>query len=95
MSPLTHTARVLPADRNQAWKAVGGAAAWPRVIISFLVAGVQVVGRDGGGYRRVFRGRGALLPVAIRDFRLPSVSGGDGGVGVRRTDPVVVQMYII
>ena len=56
------------------------------------MAGVQVVGRDGGGYRRVFRGRGALLPVAIRDFPLPGVSGG---VGVRRTDPVVVQMYIL
>ena len=74
---------------------MGGAAAWPRVIISLHVAQHQVVGSGGGGRRRFFRGRGALLPVAIRDFRLPSVSGGDGGVGVRRTDPVVVQMYIL
>ena len=40
-------------------------------------------------------GRGAFLAVSIRDFRVPSVSGGDGGVGVRRTDPVVYQMNIL
>ena len=95
MSPLTHTARVLPADRNQAWKAARGAAAGPKVIISLSEAGEQVVAGGGGGRGRFFRGLGALLAVAIRDFRLPSVSGGDGGVGVHRTDPVVVQMYIL
>ena len=36
-----------------------------------------------------------FLAVSIRDFRLPiSVLDGVGGIGVRRTDPVVVKMYI-
>ena len=65
---------------------MGGAAAGPRVIISLLLSGVQVVGRGGGGDRRVFRGRGAALKAAaLRNFPLPSVSEySDGGRG--RTD---------
>ena len=78
------------------WKVVGGAAAWPRVIISFPVAGVQVVGRGGGGDRRVFRGRGALLAVAFRVFLLPSVSErGRGDWHAPGTDAVVVTICVL
>ena len=58
---------------------MGGAAAGPRIIISFLVAGVQVVGCGDGGRERFLRGRGARLALSLRDFPLPSVS--DGGRG--------------
>ena len=82
--------------RNQALKAALGAAAGPRVIFSLSEAGVQVVDCGGGGRERFFRGRGARLALSLRDFSLPSVSeGGRGDWRVRRTDPVVVQKYIV
>ena len=74
---------------------MGGAAAWPRVIISLPVAQHQVVGSGGGGRRRFFRVRGALLSVALFDFLLPSVSDGGRGMGVRRTDAVVVTICVL
>ena len=81
MPPLTHTARVLPAGQIQAWKAARGAAAGPTDIFSMPVAGGQVVSGGGGGRGRFFRGRGALLAVALRDVPLPSVlDGGSGGL---------------
>ena len=58
---------------------MGGAAAGPRIIISFLVAGVQVVGCGDGGRERFLRGRGARLALSLRDFSLPGVL--DGGRG--------------